>query len=99
MEQQPIQRLERHGVSFQRLKAFLDDLEFKRGCEDTAVSVSTSGSRVLKCKGCHKNKWESEFTVNSVHRIYRSCGGCVLIATRYRQKEAMLLWDVMPTIL
>ena len=100
MEQQLIKQLERNGVSFQQLKAILDDIESKRGGEATIVNVSKSGLRVLKCKGCHKNKWESEFKLNSIHQRYRSCSDCVLRATRYRQKkEAMLLWEVMPTTL
>lgn len=87
MEQQLIKQLERNGVSFQQLKAILDDIESKRGGEETTVNVSKSGLRVLKCKGCHKNKWESEFKLNSIHRRYRSCSDCVLRATRYRQKK------------
>ena len=58
MEPQLIKQLERNGVSFQQLKAILDDIESKRGGENTTVNVSNSGLRVLKCKGCHNNQWE-----------------------------------------
>ena len=40
MEQQLIKQLERNGVSFQQLKAILDDIESKRGGEETTVNVS-----------------------------------------------------------
>ena len=88
MEKQLIEQLERNGVSFQQLKSILDDIENKRGGgEETTVNVSKSGLRVLKCKGCHKNKWESEFKLNSIHRRYISCSDCVIRASRYRQKK------------
>jgi len=87
LEKQLVEQLERKGLSFQQLKAILDDIESKHGGGETTVNVSKSGLRVLKCKGCHKSKWESEFKLNSINRRYRSCTNCVMRATKYRPKK------------